>query len=227
MDATRVCSIDGCDTAVKARGWCDKHYLRWRRTGNPEHVRTIGSCSIDGCNGDLRSSGLCNKHYLRWKRHGDPFSTTRFGDAEESFSARTRRSESGCTEWTGAKVPDGYGVLRVKGKATPAHRYAWERVNGPIPQGLLIDHVCWNRACCNVDHLRLATVKQNAENRKGPQKNSKSGIRGAVYSPSIKKWVATIKHDGKVMTLGYYTTSEEAGRVAARERARLFTHSQN
>ena len=34
----KVCSIDGCDDAVRARGWCGKHWQRWRRTGDPSRL---------------------------------------------------------------------------------------------------------------------------------------------------------------------------------------------
>ena len=34
----RVCSIDGCDNVHAARGWCHKHYMRWRRWGDPEMI---------------------------------------------------------------------------------------------------------------------------------------------------------------------------------------------
>ena len=30
-----ICIIDGCDNATAARGWCWKHYGRWRRHGDP------------------------------------------------------------------------------------------------------------------------------------------------------------------------------------------------
>lgn len=32
------CGVDGCDTPAFARGWCGKHYARWRRTGDPERL---------------------------------------------------------------------------------------------------------------------------------------------------------------------------------------------
>lgn len=35
MATQRICSIDGCDKTVKARGWCGKHYHRWARHGDP------------------------------------------------------------------------------------------------------------------------------------------------------------------------------------------------
>ena len=41
------------------------------------------------------------------------------------------------------------------------HRLCWERENGPIPSNLVIDHICRNRVCCNIEHLRLVTRKIN------------------------------------------------------------------
>lgn len=34
----RLCSIEGCGNPHEARGWCPKHYMRWQRNGDPEHV---------------------------------------------------------------------------------------------------------------------------------------------------------------------------------------------
>jgi hypothetical protein len=42
------------------------------------------------------------------------------------------------------------------------HRVAWEAVHGPITDGLTVDHVCRNRRCCNVAHLRLLSNRDNA-----------------------------------------------------------------
>lgn len=33
-----TCTVDGCDRETVARGWCDKHYKRWRIHGDPTHV---------------------------------------------------------------------------------------------------------------------------------------------------------------------------------------------
>lgn len=35
MAAKSVCTIDGCDKPVRARGWCFPHWKRWRRYGDP------------------------------------------------------------------------------------------------------------------------------------------------------------------------------------------------
>lgn len=41
------------------------------------------------------------------------------------------------------------------------HRVVWIAAHGPIPDGLTVDHLCRNRRCINVDHLRLLTNSAN------------------------------------------------------------------
>ncbi|OBI53596.1 hypothetical protein [Mycobacterium sp. E787] len=36
------CSVDSCQRQVKAKGLCEKHYRRMRRTGDPNQVRKPG-----------------------------------------------------------------------------------------------------------------------------------------------------------------------------------------
>jgi hypothetical protein len=48
-----------------------------------------------------------------------------------------------------------------KKKAIKAHRAAWMLVNGPVPEGMVLDHICRNRACINLDHLRVVTQQEN------------------------------------------------------------------
>lgn len=74
-----------------------------------------------------------------------------------------------CLVWVKGKTPEGYGKTRYHPTLGAArdgtgytHRLAWRLHVGPIPQGMTIDHVCFNRACCNVDHLQLLTPKENA-----------------------------------------------------------------
>lgn len=55
----------------------------------------------------------------------------------------------------------GYAQLRVGGKNLRLHRFVWEQVNGPIPDGHEIDHRCRNRACVNREHLQLLTEKEH------------------------------------------------------------------
>lgn len=80
------------------------------------------------------------------------------------FDAKWRLdSETGCHEWTATKVSSGYGCIYVNGvrRQILAHRFAYERANGPIPKGLHIDHLCRNKSCVNAAHLEAVTRQEN------------------------------------------------------------------
>ena len=69
--------------------------------------------------------------------------------------------ETGCWSWVGAKNSEGYGSWWVGGRHHRAHRVMYERTKGPIPDGLVIDHLCRNRDCVNPDHLEVVTNREN------------------------------------------------------------------
>lgn len=77
---------------------------------------------------------------------------------DADFWARVVKTE-GCWVWTGPSNAQGYGV--VGHRSRKAHRVSWEMVNGPIPDGLLIRHLCHNPPCVRPDHLTLGTQKDN------------------------------------------------------------------
>jgi hypothetical protein len=65
-----------------------------------------------------------------------------------------------CLLFTGAKS-NGYGQFRYEERNGYAHRYAWERENGPIPDGLTVDHLCRVRHCVRVSHFELVDAVTN------------------------------------------------------------------
>ena len=68
---------------------------------------------------------------------------------------------TGCWEWMAARRT-GYGAFAVPPKRVlPAHRFAYELMRGPIPDGLVIDHLCRNRGCVNPWHLEVVTNRVN------------------------------------------------------------------
>jgi hypothetical protein len=74
-----------------------------------------------------------------------------------------------CRVFTGAKTPNGYGVIGVPGRRTRlAHRVAYEQLIGPIPDGLELDHLCRVRACCEASHLEPVSRRENILRGDGP-----------------------------------------------------------
>lgn len=146
-----------------------------------------------------------------------------YATPEESFLARTEPivGDPGCIIWTGALNSSGYGRMSVKGRDILTHRYAWERVNGPIPERMLIDHMCWERSCVNVDHLRLATNQQNLQNRSGTRRGRKYDLPRGV-SRNGGGYSARVKHADITYCLGTFSTTEEASMVAQAKRKELF-----
>lgn len=129
-----------------------------------------------------------------------------------------------CWLWT-ASTRHGYGQLNVGNKrVTEAHRISSELHNGPIPEGMDIDHVCRVPRCVNPAHLRASTHKQNLENR-GPQKGSKSGVRGVSWNTSKGRWGVFVGHYGKSHFGGWFTEVDVAEVAAVKLRNELHTHN--
>lgn len=130
-------------------------------------------CTVDKCERDSRSKiGLCGLHYKRWKRWGDPLSmpASRIDyeamfwnkvDKNSGVFAVVNGTVSECWLWTGCKNENGYGQLTVKNKRRKAHRWIYERINGPIPEGFEPDHLCRHRSCVRPDHMEPVTRSEN------------------------------------------------------------------
>lgn len=144
----------------------------------------------------------------------------RYRSPHEAFRARTER-QGECLVWTGAKIRGGYGQMWAGGKVVLVHRWAWIEVNGPVPVGMEVDHVCHNAACANITHLRLANRSQNMQNLGGAMSNNRSGVRNVTQS-RYGTFMVRITKDGSTHYFGSYPTLDEASKVADRERSRLF-----
>lgn len=92
----------------------------------------------------------------------------------DRFWSKLDKSD-GCWLWTAACNRDGYGAFSVNGRMVKAHRFAYEELVGPIPDGLVIDHLCRNRECVNPAHLEPVTHVENVRRgRPGDQNRRKT-----------------------------------------------------
>lgn len=69
--------------------------------------------------------------------------------------------DNGCWLWTRAMNGAGYGVAWWDSKLWRVHRLAWHSAGRQLIDGLVLDHLCRNRACSNPDHLRQITRGEN------------------------------------------------------------------
>jgi hypothetical protein len=104
-------------------------------------------------------------------------------DLTERFWEKVAKSD-GCWLWIGGRTSRGYGMFTARHRRQRgAHRYAWEMVNGPIPDGMVICHRCDNPPCVRVDHLFLGTQKDNIHDMMAKHRGATRG--GGYTSPRL------------------------------------------
>lgn len=100
-----------------------------------------------------------------------------------------------CWEWTSNKAK-GYGMFSRKrdgkSKNVQTHRYIWEKVNGQIPDGLHVCHICNNPPCVRPDHLEVGTRSHNMRYAVlyGNNKQSRKThcVQGHPFDETNTKW---------------------------------------
>jgi hypothetical protein len=88
---------------------------------------------------------------------------TTFRDGRPHYVIEDHGHTTPCWVWQGALAcgRSGYGRLNVGGRLVPAHRYYYEHVVGPIPERLVLDHLCGTTRCVNPAHLEPVTQTEN------------------------------------------------------------------
>lgn len=122
-------------------------------------MKVRGDCQIPGCDHQHEARGFCHMHYQRFLRHGNPYVGGR--PSEQTRFWRKVQLSQGCWRWLGAVAGD-YGRFMVADRRlVQAHRYAYQTLVGPIPNGLTIDHLCSNKLCVNPSHMEPVTAIEN------------------------------------------------------------------
>lgn len=107
----------------------------------------------------------------------------------------------------GTRMPWGHLKLSVSGMEFLAHRLAILYMTGRMPTKA-VDHIDGDPANNRFANLREVTDSVNMQNRKGAQKNNKTGLLGV--QSNHKRFMARIKVDDKHIYLGTFDTPEEA-----------------
>nr|DAH54577.1 MAG TPA: homing endonuclease [Caudoviricetes sp.] len=112
----------------------------------------------------------------------------------------------------GSKRQDGYYTVWVDGTPTLRHRVIWIMHNGPIPEGLVINHINGVVGDDRLENLELCTQKENTSihKRKNLASTNTSGYNGVHFHKVWKRWTACVTKDGEQIFLGAYDTKEEA-----------------
>lgn len=109
------------------------------------------------------------------------------------FFDQVAETSSGCWQWLGYVGQNGYGYINVNGRLLLTHRYSFELFRGPVPEGLELDHLCRNTACCNPAHLEPVTHAENVRRGEAGEVNRRRQLgrthcaRGHAWTPENTK----------------------------------------
>lgn len=163
----RTCDIDGCTDPHLAKGLCQAHYHRARKTRRKQQP-----CSLDGCNRPLHQAELCHSHYWRQYTHGDPYAgRTPVGEALAWLRATVERclrdGVEDCAPTPYGTDSAGYGMVTLGGKHLRMHAAVLVLTGQRPPARGEGDtrHLCGNHRCVNPLHIRIGTRSENLNDR--------------------------------------------------------------
>lgn len=98
---------------------------------------------------------------------------------------------TGCWLWTAYTNCDGYGYFRLNSKTTvTAHSMSYTLANGPIQDGLEIDHLCRVRSCVNPDHLEAVSHTENVRRGLAGEVAKRTHTKNHTHCPAGHKYNA-------------------------------------
>lgn len=107
-------------------------------------------------------------------------------------------------------LPTGYvytSLKRVNGKRQ--NLYLHRLLLGITDKATQADHIDCNPLNNCRSNLRTCTPSQNQANKR-LQQNNTTGYKGIRFHKKTKLWQATIKHNGRTISLRYHKTKEDA-----------------
>lgn len=99
----------------------------------------------------------------------------------EKFWAKVEKTET-CWLWRGSVGAKGYGKFFMAGVSWLAHRLSYFLTHGSIPDGMEIDHTCFNKICVNPSHIEAVSRQENMERWKVQMRRRKACKRGHPWT---------------------------------------------
>jgi hypothetical protein len=145
----RTCSVDGCERPHEAKSFCEMHYDRWRKWGDP--LRT--SAGYVGVASTQQPTGLSTAERFWAKVDKD-------GPVPQHVPHLGK-----CWVWAASLNGNGYGQFwmpEVQRMPMIASRVSWVLHFGAIPDATpFVLHRCDNPPCVRPSHLRLGDHARN------------------------------------------------------------------
>jgi len=114
----------------------------------------------------------------------------------------------------------GYFTVGFNGKYYRNNRVVYFLYTRIDPEEKQVDHIDGDKLNNKISNLRLATYKQNGDNRK-KSRNNTSGVTGVYWHKRINKYMSSIPHNYKNLNLGYFNKSDKDKAIAVRIAAEL------
>lgn len=186
----KKCTVCGEDAFAHISGvpYCRRHYLQMKRGGIKERTTRDPNELID--------LGASIKIVL-YNKSGQKLED--FGLIDDEDSKLVQGKKVGFGKFGDKK----YCYVSEKGKITLLHRYVWEKHNGQIQSGKVVDHINGNGLDCRKENLRLASALENSYNLSKP--NKYTGV-----NPNGDRFNARIMYGRKDFNLGTFPTLKEA-----------------
>jgi hypothetical protein len=134
----------------------------------------------------MKSRGWVKGEPIRFIHGHHPRGKTRWFWGDHLYTVTDCGHPTPCWIWNGCHDHAGYGSSR-RGKP---HRVSWVLTNGPVPDGLELDHLCRQRSCCNPDHLEAVTHLENVRRGAGPKLTPEQRDQIAVDPTSPQSLIA-------------------------------------